>query len=232
MTSEPDYYTVLGLTPRADLPAIRDQYRRLAKVFHPDRNDDDPWCQEQLKRINLAYEILADPSRKAAYDVRYRPAPPTPVSARTSAPARTPSAPPPAKARPGASPATARRGRRALSAVSLIVLSACVALLLLGVGVLQAMDPAVLSAFWAPGTPGHIVQQDNTGDAPQGDTAYYTVPVGIVPPAAGDPNGMTAPVLPADSPAAVAPAAPAPHANPFVSRLSDASSPAPSPAAP
>jgi len=70
MQVEPDYYAVLQLQPGASIERVRDHYRRLAKVFHPDRNAGDAWCHEQIKRINIAFEFLSDPQRKAAYDAR------------------------------------------------------------------------------------------------------------------------------------------------------------------
>jgi curved DNA-binding protein CbpA len=71
MQPEPDYYTILQLPPGASIETVRDQYRRLAKIFHPDRNSGDEWCHEQTKRINIAFEFLSNSERKAVYDARY-----------------------------------------------------------------------------------------------------------------------------------------------------------------
>lgn len=69
MQSETDYYTVLHLKPGSSIEEIRRQYRRLAKVYHPDRNPgEEDWCAEQLTAVNKAYEYLSNPQRKAAYD--------------------------------------------------------------------------------------------------------------------------------------------------------------------
>jgi hypothetical protein len=65
-----EYYSVLGLKPGASVTDIKTQYRRMAKQFHPDRNAGDAWHQEHLKKIIAAYEVLSDPDRKAAYDLR------------------------------------------------------------------------------------------------------------------------------------------------------------------
>ena len=69
METETDYYTVLHLKPGSSLEEIRKQYRRLAKVYHPDRNPgEEEWCAEQLTKVNRAYEFLSNRERKAVYD--------------------------------------------------------------------------------------------------------------------------------------------------------------------
>ncbi len=65
---QPDYYAILNLPPASTIKDVQDQYRKLVKVFHPDRNAGDEWYGEQLKRYNEAYEFLSSPERKAAYD--------------------------------------------------------------------------------------------------------------------------------------------------------------------
>ena len=62
-----DPYTTLGVTPDADAETIKKAYRRLARQLHPDVNPD-PETQERFKEVSLAYEILSDPQKKAAYD--------------------------------------------------------------------------------------------------------------------------------------------------------------------
>ena len=73
MTSErreTDYYAILNLAPDCSDAVIHEQYRRLVKVLHPDRNAGDEWCQEQLKLVNAAYAVLSDHSAKRGYDQR------------------------------------------------------------------------------------------------------------------------------------------------------------------
>ncbi|AQV03114.2 hypothetical protein B2D07_17375 [Desulfococcus multivorans] len=67
MTQE-DYYQVLGVGPDAGKREIKEGYRKLAFRYHPDRNTDDPEAAERMKRINEAYAVLSDPSKKQAYD--------------------------------------------------------------------------------------------------------------------------------------------------------------------
>jgi curved DNA-binding protein CbpA len=57
-------YQELGLDPNCTQDEIKQQYRALAHQHHPDRGGD----AEQFKRINIAYEVLSDPVRRAQYD--------------------------------------------------------------------------------------------------------------------------------------------------------------------
>ncbi len=63
-----DYYSVLGVSKDADKDQIRVAYRRLAFQYHPDRNADDPEAAEKMKRINEAYAVLSDETKKRRYD--------------------------------------------------------------------------------------------------------------------------------------------------------------------
>src|SRR5262249_6677391 len=55
-------YRTLDLKPGADLGTVRQAYRVLVKVWHPDRFGNDPKLQaisdEKLKDINASYETL------------------------------------------------------------------------------------------------------------------------------------------------------------------------------
>jgi molecular chaperone DnaJ len=64
-----DYYDVLGLTRSASDDEIKRAYRRLARQYHPDANQDDPHTAEQFKEIARAYETLGDPERRRRYDM-------------------------------------------------------------------------------------------------------------------------------------------------------------------
>jgi hypothetical protein len=68
-----DYYKILGLTPAATPAEIKKNYRRLAFKHHPDRNPGDPQAAARFIEIAEAYETLADPERRRAYDRSYKP---------------------------------------------------------------------------------------------------------------------------------------------------------------
>jgi len=63
-----DYYEVLGVSKDAGDDEIKKSYRRLAKQFHPDINQDDPEAEHKFKEISEAYEILSDSNKRARYD--------------------------------------------------------------------------------------------------------------------------------------------------------------------
>jgi restriction system protein len=58
------YYDVLGVARTAESGEIKAQYRKLIQRIHPDR-DGPPAVFLQVQE---AYEVLADPARRAAYD--------------------------------------------------------------------------------------------------------------------------------------------------------------------
>ncbi|HEX6321438.1 MAG TPA: molecular chaperone DnaJ [Burkholderiales bacterium] len=63
-----DYYEVLGVNKDCSEEELKKAYRRLAMKWHPDRNPDNPRAEEHFKEAKEAYEILAEPSKRAAYD--------------------------------------------------------------------------------------------------------------------------------------------------------------------
>jgi len=63
-----DYYEVLGVSRDADEKDIKKAYRRVAMKYHPDRNPDDPEAESKFKEASEAYEVLADGTKRAAYD--------------------------------------------------------------------------------------------------------------------------------------------------------------------
>ena len=64
-----DYYEILGLQKDANHKQVRDAYRKLALLHHPDRNKNNPAAAERMKEINEAYAVLSDPGKRKEYDV-------------------------------------------------------------------------------------------------------------------------------------------------------------------
>ncbi|OAN49352.1 molecular chaperone DnaJ [Magnetospirillum moscoviense] len=66
--SKRDYYEVLGAEKGASADDLKKAYRKLAMLYHPDRNPDDPSAADKFKELNEAYDVLKDEQKRAAYD--------------------------------------------------------------------------------------------------------------------------------------------------------------------
>ncbi len=62
-----DYYAILLLKPDASPEEVHRAYRTLAMRHHPDRNPA-PDAAAVMARINEAYSVLSEPSRRRTYD--------------------------------------------------------------------------------------------------------------------------------------------------------------------
>ena len=62
-----DHYEILGVSNNATYREITSAYRKLALQYHPDRNKS-PHANEMMLKINTAYAILSDPSKRKEYD--------------------------------------------------------------------------------------------------------------------------------------------------------------------
>lgn len=60
-------YQVLGLKREAAAPEIKAAWKRLARQWHPDVNDE-PDAASQFRALKEAYEILGDSGKRARYD--------------------------------------------------------------------------------------------------------------------------------------------------------------------
>lgn len=67
MTSEKDYYTLLGVPRNATTDELRRAFREAALRLHPDKNVK-PGETELFLEVNKAYEILIDPRARKEYD--------------------------------------------------------------------------------------------------------------------------------------------------------------------
>ena len=65
-----NYYYILGLDESADITKIKQEYRRLARIYHPDSKSTNATPdKERFNQIQVAYEILSDANTKSEYDV-------------------------------------------------------------------------------------------------------------------------------------------------------------------
>ena len=61
------HYDTLQVRPDATPAEIKQAYRRMVKLFHPDSHQDATDL-DQIIRINAAYEILKDAANRRSYD--------------------------------------------------------------------------------------------------------------------------------------------------------------------
>jgi len=64
---EQNWYAILGITTSATESEIKRAFRKLAHIYHPDKNSN-PVYFEQFKQIKKAYEILGNRESKRLYD--------------------------------------------------------------------------------------------------------------------------------------------------------------------
>ncbi|MGA7804090.1 J domain-containing protein [Bradyrhizobium sp.] len=60
----------MGIRPDADAEAVKQAFRKAAKLHHPDHHPGDPDAASRFRRIAAAYAILRDAGRRASYDRR------------------------------------------------------------------------------------------------------------------------------------------------------------------
>ena len=59
-----NHYDILGITRNASKDDIKNNYKKLANIYHPDKGGNPDY----FKKIKLAYEILSDESSRKKYD--------------------------------------------------------------------------------------------------------------------------------------------------------------------
>lgn len=66
-----NFYEVLGLTPTASVQQIRQAYRELSKLYHPDTTTLPPaTATAKFHQLNEAYATLSSPDRRSVYDLK------------------------------------------------------------------------------------------------------------------------------------------------------------------
>lgn len=67
------YWSLLGLSPGSDANQLKKAFKREAKRWHPDLNQNSPNSEERFKWINEAYLVLSDPKKRFEWEVAGRP---------------------------------------------------------------------------------------------------------------------------------------------------------------
>ncbi len=73
LVSGGDYFALLGVMRGVDRKELKRAYFRVSKEFHPDRHYGQrlgsfgPWLQRIFETANLAFEVLTDDRKRAAY---------------------------------------------------------------------------------------------------------------------------------------------------------------------
>lgn len=66
-----NYYEILEVDKNASEEVIEKAYKTLAKKYHPDlQNNSD--CQDKMRKINEAYEILSNDFKRREYDEKIK----------------------------------------------------------------------------------------------------------------------------------------------------------------
>ncbi len=68
MSTQRDYYEILGIERSASAEDLKRAYRKCAMKFHPDRNPGDATAETKFKECAEAFEILSDPEKRQRYD--------------------------------------------------------------------------------------------------------------------------------------------------------------------
>ncbi|KAK6123278.1 hypothetical protein DH2020_042974 [Rehmannia glutinosa] len=84
-----DYYNILKVNRNASDEDLKKAYRRLAMIWHPDKNTNKQEAEAKFKQISEAYDVLSDPQKRQIYDLygeeglKSGQVPPPPRSSRT-----------------------------------------------------------------------------------------------------------------------------------------------------
>jgi DnaJ-class molecular chaperone len=63
-----DPYQELGVARSASADEVRRAFRKLAKQYHPDKNQGDKAAEERFKRVSSAFDLLGDEEKRKKFD--------------------------------------------------------------------------------------------------------------------------------------------------------------------
>ena len=64
----PDHYRLLGVSTQADKGALKASYRKLSRIYHPDRQGGSTYATSRFQLISAAYTTLSDDLERERYD--------------------------------------------------------------------------------------------------------------------------------------------------------------------
>ena len=64
-----DLYKILEVEPESDVAKIKAAYRKQARIWHPDVNENSKESILRFKEITEAYEVLTDTQKRNQYDI-------------------------------------------------------------------------------------------------------------------------------------------------------------------
>ena len=67
-TDNPDYWSLLGLSPDSNPEQLKRAFRREARKWHPDLNGNDVKAEDRFKLVNEAYAVLSDPRKRQKWE--------------------------------------------------------------------------------------------------------------------------------------------------------------------
>ena len=63
-----DYYKILKISRNANIDEVKKSYRKLAKQWHPDKNQGNKKAEDKFKEISEAYDVLSDSVKRKKFD--------------------------------------------------------------------------------------------------------------------------------------------------------------------
>ena len=66
-----DYYKILGIKPDSDSKEIKNAYRRMVNLSHPDKHPENGPDASSFIEIQEAYDVLGNPERRKEYNENY-----------------------------------------------------------------------------------------------------------------------------------------------------------------
>ncbi len=65
-----DYYKTLRVSPSASAQQIKQSFRKLALLYHPDSNAGSATAAASFREVREAYDVLSDPAKREDYNYR------------------------------------------------------------------------------------------------------------------------------------------------------------------